>query len=285
MVEQPLRSSDPAGDTIADRYEVLRLLGRGGMADVYEVRDVQTGLTLALKQLRAERDDRAGLAIALFEREYYTLAQLAHPSVIRVYEYGVDEHGAHYTMELLEGSDLLELGKRPWREACSVLRDVASALAVLHSRRWLHRDLSPRNVIVGPDGVAKLIDFGAMAPMGVARALVGTPPLVPPEAVQQQALDAQADLNSLGALAYFMLTGRHAFPARAFDDLRDLWRTAVRPPERFAPELPAGLSQLVLELLQLDRFARPASAAAVIERLDGLLGRNAAASETDAGRA
>jgi serine/threonine protein kinase len=116
-------------------------------------------------------------------------------------------------MELLDGSDLFELGKRPWRQACSVLRDVASALAMLHSRRWLHRDLSPRNVILQPSRLAKLIDFGAMVPMGVARALVGTPPLVPPEAVQQQSLDAQSDLYSLGALAYFMLTGR-AFTSR-----------------------------------------------------------------------
>jgi hypothetical protein len=267
-------------EKIADRYAVIRLLGRGGMADVYEVRDEQTGRTLALKRLRAEGPERTQLAVTLFEREYYTLSQLAHPSVIRVYEYGVDAHGVHYTMELLQGSDLLEIGKQPWRTACSVLRDVGSALAVLHSRRWLHRDLSPRNVFLGQDGTAKLIDFGAMMPMGVAKSLVGTPPLVPPEAVQQQSLDAQADLYSLGALAYFMLTGRHAFPARSFDDLRDLWRTVVRPPDQISKDVPEALSQLVLDLLHLDRFARPASAAVVIERLDGLLGRDAGTAES-----
>jgi hypothetical protein len=273
-------------ERIADRYTVVRLIGRGGTADVYEVRDPQSGRALALKRLHTERPERMQLALALFEREYYTLAQLAHPSVIRVYEYGVDERGAHYTMELLDGSDLFELGKRPWQKACSVLRDVASALAMLHSRRWLHRDLSPRNVILQPGGLAKLIDFGAMVPMGVAKALVGTPPLVPPEAVQQQSLDAQSDLYSLGALAYFMLTGRHAYAARSFDELRDLWRSAVRPPKQLAPDVPEALSRLVMELIHLDRFARPASAAAVIERLDGLLGRDGApAAEPEAGRA
>jgi hypothetical protein len=286
MTEHAHPSQAPP-ERIADRYTVLQLLGRGGMADVYHVRDERTGGELALKRLRVQRPERRLLAITLFEREYYTLAQLTHPSVIRVHDYGVDEHGAHYTMELLQGADMLALGRRPWREACGVLRDVASALAVLHSRRWLHRDLSPRNVFLTQDGVAKLIDFGAMMPMGVAKSLVGTPPLVPPEAVQQQSLDAQADLYSLGALAYYMLTGRHAFPARSFDDLRDLWRTVVRPPEQITAELPPELSQLVLELLNLDRFARPASAAAVIERLDGLLGQSgdARAERPEAARA
>jgi hypothetical protein len=284
---EPVEVSSLRSERIADRYTVLDLLGRGGMADVFRVRDERTGRELALKRLRAQSQDRRLLAITLFEREYHTLAQIAHPSVIRVHDYGVDEQGAHYTMELLQGADLLALGKRPWREACELLRDVASALSVLHSRRWLHRDLSPRNVFVTREGLCKLIDFGAMMQMGVAKSLVGTPPLVPPEAVQQQSLDAQADLYSLGALAYFTLTGRHAFPARTFDDLRDLWRTVVRAPEQLEPDIPPTLAQLVLELLNLDRFARPASAAAVIERLDALLCRTSDAGEErpEAGRA
>ena len=89
MVEQA-PSREFSGDKIADRYAVVRLIGRGGMADVYEVRDERSGRALALKRLRLERPERAQLAIALFEREYYTLAQLTHPSVIRVHEYGVD---------------------------------------------------------------------------------------------------------------------------------------------------------------------------------------------------
>ena len=104
-------------------------------------------------------------------------------------------------MELLDGSDLRERGQLPWREACALLRDVASSLAILHSRRLLHRDVSARNVRCTSDGRAKLIDFGAMTPMGVAKHVVGTPPFVPPEALQLQALDGRADLYALGALA------------------------------------------------------------------------------------
>jgi serine/threonine-protein kinase len=269
----------PVGTRIGGRFAVQALLGSGGMADVYRVRDDVGGGELALKRLRRASTAQDQQTRALFEREFHTLAQLSHPCVIRVYDYGVDEVGAYYTMELLEGEDLRKRGRLPWREACLVLRDIASALAVLHSRRWLHRDLSPRNVVCTTDNVAKLIDFGVMAPMGSARALVGTPPLVPPEAMQQQSLDARADLYALGALAYWVLTGRHAYAARNFDELRDRWRSVPRPPDKLVPEVPAALSRLVLALLSLDRGARPASASEVIERLTALIG------EPDDGRA
>jgi hypothetical protein len=270
------RASDEGvvGTRIGSRFAVQALLGRGGMADVYRVRDEVTGRELALKRLRRAGTPQDQQALALFEREFHTLAHLSHPCVIRIYDYGVDETGAYYTMELLAGEDLHRRGRLPWREACFVLRDIASALAVLHSRRWLHRDLSPRNVVCTADGVAKLIDFGVMAPMGSARALVGTPPLVPPEAVQQQSLDARADLYALGALAYWVLTGRHAYAARNFDELRDRWRSPPRPLERLAPDVPVALSRLVLALLSLDRGARPASASEVIERLTALIGES-----------
>jgi hypothetical protein len=263
-----------AGARIAERFEVLGLIGRGGMAEVYRVRDQSGGRELALKRLLAQRSGQK-LALALFEREYHTLAQLTHPCVIRVHDYGVTDDGAYYTMELLDGTDLRQTGKLEWRRACEVLRDVASALAVVHARRWLHRDPSPRNVMCRVEGgTAKLIDFGAMAPIGITRGVVGTPPLVPPEALQQQALDVRADLYALGALAYWLLTGRHAYPALRFDELPDLWRSVPRAPDKLEPGVPAALGSLILELLSFDRAARPACAANVIERLGGLLGDN-----------
>src|SRR5205085_1731189 len=100
---------------------------------------------------------------ALFEREFHTLAQLQHPHVIAVYDYGLTSDAQpYYTMELLDGGDLVARAPLPWREACSLLFDVCSSLALLHSRRLLHRDISPRNVRCTRDGRAKLIDFGAM---------------------------------------------------------------------------------------------------------------------------
>jgi tRNA A-37 threonylcarbamoyl transferase component Bud32 len=259
---------------IGGRFIALDVLGRGGMAEVYRVRDEASGRELALKRLRKERARSDGQALALFQREYQTLAQLSHPCIIQVFDYGVDDDGAFYTMELLDGVDLKTRGRLPSTEACAVLYDLASVLAVLHARHWLYRDLSPRNVVCLRNGQIKLIDFGAMTPMGAARNLVGTPPFVPPEALQQQTLDARADLYSLGALGYWLLTGRHAYPAQSFDELRDRMRSQPRPPHRWIADIPPALSSLIMELLSPDWSARPASAAVAMERLGGILGRS-----------
>jgi len=186
---------------------------------------------------------------ALLSREYHTLCQLAHPRIIEVYDYGVDSSGPYYVMELLDGNDLDASGRLPWQDACPLLRDVASSLAILHARGLLHRDVSARNVRRTSDGRAKLIDFGAMTSMGVPKAIVGTPPFMAPEVLQMQTLDGRADLFSLGALAYRLLTGRHAYPARHTKDLRDIWRSRPQTPARRIAEMPSALSELVMELL------------------------------------
>ena len=264
----------PPGTLIGARYRIEAVLGRGGMGAVYRVRDERKRCAVALKQLHgAARNGTTGaLVTSQFEREYHTLCQLAHPSIIEVYDYGVDDSGAFYTMELLDGEDLRERGRLAWREACAVLRDVASSLAIIHSRGLLHRDISARNVRCTAAGNAKLIDFGAMTAMGLCRHVVGTPPFVPPEALQLQALDGRSDLYALGALAYSVLTGRHPYPARTFGELRDHWRNLPGKPRRYQPDVPEALDQLVMELIELDRSARPKSAAEVMERLSGIAG-------------
>jgi serine/threonine-protein kinase len=160
--------TEETGRCIAGRFWVEEVLGRGGMGAVYRVQDGRSGKKLALKRGYARDPRKADKRKALLEREYHTLAQLAHPSIIEVYDYGVDESGPYYTMELLDGADLDKRGRLPWRQVCALLCDVASSLAILHSRGLLHRDVSSRNVRVTADGRAKLIDFGAMTSMGVA---------------------------------------------------------------------------------------------------------------------
>jgi tetratricopeptide (TPR) repeat protein len=260
-------SQHPPGSEISGRFVIEAALGRGGMAAVYRVRDLKTGERLALKRSWAKDSAKAARRSALLEREFHTLAQLRHPRIIEVYDYAVDEFGPYYTMELLDGTDLDQGGKLPWQEACALLRDIASSLAIVHSRGLLHRDVSGRNVRRTADGRAKLIDFGALVSMGVANDVVGTAPFMAPEALQMQALDARADLFSLGALGYYLLTGRHAYPARRSSDLRDVWRSRPLSPSRAFPEIPAALSALVLQLLSLDRGGRPQTAAEVMERL------------------
>lgn len=265
-------SHEDVGALIAGRYRVLQLLGRGGMAVVYRVVDERTGKELAIKRGAARDPHKLKRYAALLEREYYTLTQLAHPRIIEVYDYGLDAVGPYYTMELLDGKDLEDVERLPWRETCEVLCDVGSSLAMLHSRGFVHRDVTLRNIHFARDGHVKLIDFGAMSSMGVARDTVGTPAFLAPEALQMQALDARVDLFSLGALGYRLLTGRQAFPARRFSDLRDVWRSRPPSPHVLVPEIPAELSQLVLRLLTLDRGGRPQTAAEVIAALERLAG-------------
>ena len=155
--------------------------------------------------------------------------------------------------------------------SAQLLRDVASALALLHSRRLLHRDVSPRNVRCTRDGRAKLIDFGTLVAMGPQTRIAGTPPFVPPEALHMQPLDARSDLYALGALAYYLLTGRNAYPARDIAELARGSGSAGRSgPTQLRPELPRALDDLVMALLSLDARGRPASAAEVIERLTAI---------------
>ena len=253
------------GQTVAGRYAIERLLGEGGTASVYAATDLRSNRRVALKRSQAGTQPRQ--RTALLEREFHTLAQLAHPTIIEVYDFGVDAHGAYYTMELLDGQDLHDQGRLPWREVCALLRDVASSLALLHARGLIHRDVSARNVRRTVDGRAKLIDFGAMTAFGVTKDVLGTPPFLAPEALQLQALDGRADLYALGALGYYLVSGVHAYPARRFRDLRDAWRSRPVALGRYQPGMPAALNDLILQLLLIDRAARPRSAAEVMQRL------------------
>ena len=247
------------------------------MAQVFEVNDLVSDRKLALKRLARAADRRS---LALFEREYYTLTSLHHPNIVAVHDYGSDELGPFYTMELLQGSDVSKLAPLPWPEVCLMLRDVASALALIHARRYVHRDVSARNVWRTHDGQHKLIDFGTLAPFGKRSDVTGTPPFVAPEALHGRELDQRTDLFSLGALAYFLLTGRQAYPARTLQELEALWGQRPRPPsERVAelprsdlPEVPAALDALTSALISLDERARPNDAAEVIDTLCAIAG-------------
>jgi hypothetical protein len=239
------------------------------MGTVYRVLDHVTGEERALKRIHPNPANRR-FAVEALQREYQVLASLDHPRIIRVYDYGVDDAGPYYTMELLEGRDMREAAPLPHQEACLYLRDIASSLVLLHARGLIHRDLSPANVRITADGHCKLLDFGALVPFGRQEKVVGTPPLVPPEAVEGGLLDQRADLYALGALAYWILTGRHAYPARQVGELLDLWKSPPLPPSSFAPSTPSQLDALVVSLLSADPLARPASAAEVIARFNAI---------------
>jgi tetratricopeptide (TPR) repeat protein len=272
---------DPQTIIGGGRYRVLDQLGRGGMARVYRAYDSTAQREVALKSLLLpEQAAQHRTLTAMFEREYHTLAQLAHPRVVEVYDYGIDASGPYYTMELLDSGDLRERSPMKWRTACELSFDVCSALALIHSRRLVHRDVSPRNVRCTSTNRVKLIDFGALAPVGPSSQIVGTPSFIAPETLDGATLDARTDLYSLGATLYFALTGRAAYPARVIADLAHAWRARPAPPSTFASDVPAELDALVMALLNIDPSSRPSSAFEVMQRLASIanLDRNEPAS-------
>jgi hypothetical protein len=274
MTEAP-SSSDAVAEfpfRVADRYEVRELLGRGGMASVFKAWDEATDSAVALKLLRRERDkNQAARAAELFEREFHTLVHLSHPRVVRAHDYGFQGDQPYYAMELLDGGDLRELAPLPWQDVCTVAYEICSALSLLHSRRLVHRDLTPRNIRKTQSGQAKLMDFGLLSPMGPTTLLAGTPPFVAPELIRTMSLDGRSDLFSLGATLYYALTKRHPYLARSLDQLQDAWRSSPVRPSNVVPGVPPALDDLLLGMLRIDVGSRPKSAAEVMERLVPLL--------------
>jgi len=273
------RHESPApARVIGGRYHVQAALGKGGAAQIYRVLDAASSKQLALKQLHGGASPKLS---EMFEREYQTLASFDHPHTVRVFEFGHDPSGAFYTMELLEGEDLGTSSALTWRSACRYLADAAAALGLLHARALIHRDVSPRNLWRTPEDRVKLIDFGALARFGAAELVIGTPPCVPPEALERRGMDQRADLYGLGAVAYYLLTGRHAYPARQLSELDSYWCCTPMLPSQGALRLgrtdlepiPRELDTLVLSLLQHNPLARPSSSAEVLDRLHSLLGQ------------
>jgi tetratricopeptide (TPR) repeat protein len=263
------RLQAPPVEVVAGRYELTQALARGGMGEVFIALDRSTGRRVALKRLHGQALSQRGVVVH-FMREYHALSELRHPRIIEVYDYGVHEDVPYYTMELLDGQDLRDLSPAPYREACMYLRDVASSLALLHARRLLHRDVSPRNVRRTSEGHCKLIDFGAMIAFGVPPNVTGTAPCIPPEALQGAALDQRSDLYALGALAYNVLTGRHGHAVARLDDLPAAWKQPLVRPKHLVREIPDALDELVMSLMSLDIMKRPKSAAEVIDWLSAI---------------
>jgi hypothetical protein len=276
MPEAARSSGQATARSLVDgRYRVESVLGEGAMGAVLRVYDTSQGRELALKRLHGVDDESVTGQLrseVWFRREFHTLARLRHPSVIEVYDFGLHDGLPYYTMELLEGRDLRDMQNLDIREICSALRDVASALAFLHARRLLHRDLKARNVRCTGDGRAKLIDFGVLATMGVMGDVAGTPPSIPPEALRGLPLDGRADLFGLGALGYWLLTGRHAYPARRLSELEKSWSKRPPAPSRVRGGVPAPVDDLIMSLLAIDRARRPETAAEVIDRLVAIAG-------------
>jgi serine/threonine-protein kinase len=232
-------------------YTVHEKLGRGGMGAVYRGSDAQ-GNGVAIKVIDAALAEEEG-ARRRFEHECSLLRGLDHPGIVRALTGLLEESGqVFYVMELVPGEDLarrLQRGALPAGEAVAVATGVLEALAFAHGRGILHRDVKPSNVFVGPDGRAKLGDFGLAHAAGQTRltstgAVVGTPEYMAPEQAEGLALSERTDLYAVGVLLYEALAGRPPF--RAESPLAVLRMHVDRRP----PPLPASVSTELAQVVE-----------------------------------
>jgi hypothetical protein len=255
------------GATVAGRYRILGLLGRGGMGEVYRAHDVKLDQQVALKFL-PDALGRDGAAVARFHNEVRTARQVTHPNVCRVHDIGEADGVPFISMEFVDGEDLASLlqriGRLPEDKGVEVAHGLCAGLTVAHARGVLHRDLKPANIMINRAGRPIIMDFGlagVAAELCGPEALAGTPAYMAPEQLQGREATARSDLYSLGLVLYEIFTGRRAFSGTA--------RGPVAAPSLLVKDLSPALDRLVLACLNEDPQQRPASAMDVAQVLPG----------------
>lgn len=261
---------------LGDRYELGGVLGRGGMAEVHEGRDLRLGRRVAIKVLRADLARDPSFQ-ARFRREGQSAASLNHPAIVAVYDTGedlVDGTAVPYiVMEHVDGStlrDLLHSGRRLLPErAMEIMVGVLDALDYSHRHGIVHRDIKPANVMLTRAGDVKVMDFGiartvaeATAAMTQTSAVIGTAQYLSPEQARGETVDARSDLYSAGCLLYELLTGRPPFVGDspvsvAYQHVRE----EPLAPSTVDPDVPAAADAVTLKALAKDREARYQTAA------------------------
>jgi serine/threonine-protein kinase len=267
-------------------YRLQRPLGTGGMGEVWLAEHRLLKRPCAVKLVRPDRASDES-TIRRFEREVRATADLRHPNVVEVYDYGHDEDGTfYYVMEYLPGLDLEQLVQRhgplPPARVVHLLRQLCAALKAAHAVGLVHRDLKPANVIVSPPELpdrVKLLDFGLVRPLARTTEstgltgqgfLVGTPDYMAPEQIAEGAVGHRSDLYGLGAVAYFLLTGRAPFPRpHAMQTLMAHLREPPEPPRSLRPDIPAKLEAVVLRCLAKEPSNRYADADELDQALVG----------------
>jgi predicted Ser/Thr protein kinase len=243
---------------LLDRYEVGRLLGAGGMAEVFEGRDRLLARRVAIKVLQAQFARDPSFLIR-FKREAQAAASLSHPNIVGVYDTGTED-GTHFIiMEYVDGRTLKEViraeGPLYPERVAEICADVCSALAAAHARGLIHRDIKPGNVMLTPEGKVKVMDFGiaratTSETITQTAAVVGTAQYISPEQAQGQAVDYRSDLYSLGCCLYEMLTGTVPFTgatpvAIAYRHVRE----DPTPPRMLNADVPAPLEAICLKAM------------------------------------
>ncbi len=265
------------GSMLGDRYEILQLLGQGGMGAVYKARDVELERTVALKLIRPDLASHPEI-LRRFKQELILAREVTHPNVIRIYDLGQASGVRYITMEYVEGRDLRALlhdkGKVTPEEAVPLFQQIAAALEAAHHAGVVHRDLKPQNIMVDKGGRVYVMDFGVARSletpgMTETGALMGTPEYMSPEQAKGMKVDARSDLFSLGIIFYEMLSGVSPFKAdTAMATMFKRTRERAVPLAQAGSGVPVFLSDIVSKCLEIDREQRYPSARAIIEDLE-----------------
>ena len=269
------------GQVLAGRYRLLSLLGQGGAGDVWRAQDLELDRLVAVKMLRRLDGDPVGAADRL-RSEARAAAKLSHPNVVTTYDVGTTLDVVFLVMELVPGRDLAQLLRSDGLPSPDLVADIAvqaaRALDAAHAAGIVHRDVKPGNLLLGPDGVLKITDFGisvaagrsqVMTTMGGTPVLLGTAAYVAPEQVRGEPATAASDMYALGCVLYELLAGTPPFTGATLDEvLRQHLYAEPAPLWTVRPELAPGLAAAVMRLLAKDPAARPSSAAALLAVLN-----------------
>ena len=240
------------GTILGDRYEILKKIGTGGMAEVFKGKDHKLNRYVAVKVLKEEFRDNDGF-VKKFKEEAQAAAGLAHPNIVNVYDVG-DENGIYYiVMELVEGITLKNYIERKGRltikEATSIAIQVSAGLEVAHNNHIVHRDIKPQNIIISREGKVKVTDFGiakATTSQTTTSSAMGSVHYASPEQARGGYVDHRSDIYSLGIVMYEMVTGRVPFDGETAVTVavKHLQEQMV-PPSEYCPEIPYSLEQII----------------------------------------
>ncbi len=268
---------DLVGKILADRYEIREEIGKGGMAQVYKAWCNLLNRYVAIKVLKEEfRDDKE--FVHRFNVEAQAAACISNPHVVSIYDVGYQDGFYYIVMEYIEGVILKEYiakkGSLPWREAASIAAQICEGLAAAHKANVVHRDIKPQNIIMTPEGILKVTDFGiarasSQATTTMGGHAIGTVHYISPEQARGGYTDQRTDIYSLGVVLYEMLTGKMPFVgespvAVAIKHIQE----KPMPLRKINPEIPVAIEAVTLKAMEKEQNARYASAEEFLEELN-----------------
>jgi beta-lactam-binding protein with PASTA domain/tRNA A-37 threonylcarbamoyl transferase component Bud32 len=264
------------GKILDKKYEILGLIGSGGMAYVYKARDIKTGNFVAIKVLKREYCDNESY-IKRFNNEAAAVRNLVHPNIVQIYDVGNVGNVHYITREYVEGITLKDYIERkasiPWDEALSIAQQLLKAVEAAHAQHVIHRDIKPMNVLITKDGTIKLSDFGiAKAVLGATieatKNSMGSVHYISPEQARGGFVDERSDIYSIGVTLYEMVVGVVPFDGDSHVSiaLKHLSGTFI-PPHDADPEIPMGINDLIVMAMRKDPGARFQTATDMLSRL------------------